>query len=120
MTPTRHAERESPRERIDQPGETGTGDVTKRKVEDTPDAVLSSENGVAWHVTCTLCVRTLGRASHDRPTALWRAREHLATVHALRRIYVEVERPGYQRAVSVALPLVVAHDRTLPSDWHNR
>lgn len=92
--------------------------MAKRKVEDTPDAVLSSANGTAWHVTCTLCPRTLSRTSATRPEALWRAREHLATTHALSRIYVECERPGYQQAVSVALPLVVAHDLTLPADRH--
>lgn len=94
--------------------------MTKRKVEDTPDAVLHSGDGRRWYVFCTKCPRELANASTTRPEALWRARGHLATTHALQRIYVECERPGYQRAVSVALPLVVAHDLTLPADRHAR
>lgn len=94
--------------------------MSRKKVEDSPDAILSSENGSAWSITCALCVRTLPRKSAGRAEALWRAREHLATTHALQRIFVECERPGYQRAVSVALPLIVQHDLTLPADRYAR
>jgi len=93
--------------------------VRKRPV-DQPDCVVSSETGAAWTVTCVLCPRTLGGPPLQRVDACWRAREHLKHTHGLDRIYVEVQTVGYRATVNVALPLVVAHDLTLPADRYTR
>jgi hypothetical protein len=94
--------------------------MTRKRVNDTPDAVLSSDTGQAWIVFCTLCTRALGGPPLQRADALYRAHEHLEHSHGLLRVFVFTERPGYRRAVDVALPLVVAHDLTLPADRHAR
>lgn len=69
-----------------------------------------------WETFCALCPRQLpgGRRTHHE--AFGRAVEHLRYTHGMVRVFVARDTPAHREAVQEALPLVVAHDRTLPTD----
>lgn len=93
------------------------GNVARRKAPaDQPDALIYSEDGSQWAVFCALCPRQLGKVYVDRNTALWRAHEHLEHSHALLRVWIGHDRPAHLQLVQGALPLIIAHDRTLTTD----
>lgn len=88
----------------------------KKPPADQPDAVVSSEDGRRWVVFCRLCVRTRGKDLTRKADARQYATEHLEHSHGLVRVWVTCERPGYRAMVDAALPLVIEHDLTLPTD----
>lgn len=89
----------------------------KAQPADQPDAVLICENGGRWTITCLLCPRTLANPASDNRVALYRAKEHLQYSHALFRIWVEEHPHGYKKIVQDALPLIVAHDMQVASEY---
>lgn len=92
----------------------------RKTADDRPDALVYVNEGRRWAVFCVLCPRELPGDRLSRSEAEHRALEHLRYTHGLRRSWVELDTPAHRAAVQDALPLVVAHDRTLPTDWRER
>lgn len=88
----------------------------RKEPADTPDVLLTSEDGRSWGVVCRLCVRTVGKSPTSRGGAYERAHEHLEHSHGMQRVRIDRMRPGYAEMVQAALPLVVEHDLTLATD----
>lgn len=86
------------------------------KPEERPDALVYVNEGRRWAVFCTLCPRELRGTRATSWEAQSLATEHLRYSHGLLRVYVDRDTPEHRRAVQEALPLVVAHDRTLATD----
>lgn len=83
---------------------------------DRPDAFVWIGDSGRWETFCTLCPRALPGSRGTRYEAADRACEHLHYTHGLRRVWVDRNTPAHLQAVQAALPLVVAHDRTLSTD----
>lgn len=90
--------------------------MRRGKETDQADALVYTDEPSQWLVFCVLCPRELPRVHRTRGEALWAAHEHLRFTHGLRRVRVDQETPAHRQAVQDALPLVLAHDRTLPTD----
>jgi hypothetical protein len=92
----------------------------KHEPADTPDVLLTSEDGREWAVFCRLCVRTVGPPVVGGCVPYARAHEHLLTSHGLQRVRIDRMQPGYREMVQAALPLVVEHDLTLATDYRGQ
>lgn len=89
----------------------------KAQPADQPDLIHYREEGERlWHVTCCLCPRTLnGEWTQD--AAYRKGVEHLRYTHGLYRIWIETYPHGYKKIVQDALPLIVAHDMQVASEY---
>lgn len=87
---------------------------------DRPDAIVYREEDGQWYATCLLCPRTLTQWSDDRRFTWYYVREHLKYSHGLDRIWVDEHTYGYKQMVQDALPLIVAHDLQVASEYRPR
>lgn len=84
---------------------------------DKPDAITyKDEDHLSWQVTCCLCPRTL-MGEWVRDAAYRKAVDHLKYTHGLDRIWIDVHPHGYKQMVQDALPLIVAHDMQVASEY---
>lgn len=84
----------------------------RAKKTDNPDALVWHINQVP-HFFCGHCLESR-HVSKDRgiSAAYRHAQSHLWTVHSLRRVWIQEERPELAQAARLALPLILGANTT--------